>query len=165
MPRVVVTLLRIAVVIAVLVGIYAAVIVIPTTAADDVAQYPPYAPYRVPFVTAAVLAIAGLIGALVAGWMLLSMISRDLIFTARAIRWVDVAIGCVGFASAVAAAVTVDLFVSDVPSPGDGMELIGTIMMAGFCTVLGATFTLLLVLLRHLLRKAADQRSELAGVI
>lgn len=158
-------LLRIAIVFAVLVGIYFAVIVIPTTAADDVAQFRPYAPYRVPYVTAAILAIAGLIGALVAGWMLLALVSRDLIFTPRAIRWVSLAIGCVGFTSLVSAVVTVSLIFSNMPAQGDGMGVIGTILLTGFCTIVGLIFTLLLVLLRHLLRKAAEQRSELAEVI
>lgn len=82
-----------------------------------------------------------------------------------AVRWVDPAIGCGGFASLIAAAVTVHLMLAEIRSPGDGMEIIGAIAMSGFCAGIGTTFMLLLVLLRHLLHKAVEQRPELAEVI
>src|SRR4051794_28741477 len=121
MPRIVITLLRLSLAGAVLVGLFGAAVVIPTTAADEVDRFPPYAPYAVPYASAAVLALLCVLGALLAVSALLSMIERDAIFTPRAFRWVDVIIGCFALATLIDAGVTVHLAVAEIPTPDDGM--------------------------------------------
>lgn len=165
MSRVVVALLRIAVAGAMVIGVYAAVVLVPTVAADEVTRFPPYAPLRVPYVLAAELAIVGILGALVAVWPLLSLFRREVIFTKRAFRWVDVVIGGVSFATLLALGVTVHLIVADIPTPADGMEIIGAILTTGGCAALGGTFVLFMIIMRQLLRRATDLRSEMAQVI
>lgn len=57
------------------------------------------------------------------------------------------------------------LFVADIPSPADGMELIGALGAAVACVGVGAAFAMLVVVMRSLLRKATRLRTEIAGVI
>ncbi|WP_051871323.1 DUF2975 domain-containing protein [Streptomyces sclerotialus] len=60
--------------------------VIPTTAADEVDRFPPYAPFAAPYVTVAIVGTACVQDALVAVLMPLTMVQRGAIFTARAFR-------------------------------------------------------------------------------
>lgn len=165
MPRFVITLLRIAIAGAILFGLFGAAVVIPTTAADEVDQFPPYAPLQVPYTIMAVLALLSVLTALVAVLALLSMIDKDAIFTDRAFVYVNVIIGCIAFSALLATGATVHLLVADIPTPDDGMEVIGAILGTGACAALGGAFVLLMLVMRELLRKAAGLRSELAEVI
>jgi hypothetical protein len=165
MPRIIVVPLRIAIVGAFLCGVFAAAVVIPTTAADDVEAFPPYEPYAVPYATAAILALVCVLGTLVAAWALLSLANRDAIFSHSALPWVNVIIGCLGAATLLAAGVCVSLMFSDIPSPDDGMEVIGAVMASGACAALGGTFVLLLLVMRQLLQKATVLRVEMAEVV
>jgi hypothetical protein len=165
MSRFVITLIRMSLSGAVLFGLFFAVVVIPTTAADEVDKFPPYQPYALPYVTAAVLALLSVLAALLAVMALLSMVERDAIFTPRAFVWVNVIIGCFTFATALDAAVTVHLFVWGIPTPDDGMEVLGAVFGTGACAALGVTFVLLMLVMRELLHKAIELRSEMAEVI
>jgi len=158
-------LLRAAVAMAVLVGFFGQFAVIPGMAADEVALFPPYAPFAVPYVTAAIIGVACVQVALLAVWMLLAMVQRDAMFTERAFLWVDVVIGSTVAATLLTAGVTVHLFVWDIPSPDDGMGLLGALGAAFVTTCAGASFAMLLVLMRGLLRKATDLQTEISEVV
>ncbi|WP_306370988.1 DUF2975 domain-containing protein [Nocardiopsis sp. CC223A] len=158
--------LRVGVALAILVGLFGQVVVIPGAAADEVERFPPYAPYELPYVILAILGVACVQVALVAVWALLAMVERDAIFTRRTFFWVDVIIGATLAASLLTAGVTVHLLVdSDIPSPADGMELIGALGAAFTTTAGGVAFALLLVLMRGLLRKATELQSEMSEVV
>jgi Protein of unknown function (DUF2975) len=165
MNRLFIALLRAGILAAILLGLFGQIVVIPTTAADDVDQFPPYAPFAAPYVTVAIIGVACVQVALVATWMLLAMVRRDAIFTPRAFRWVDVIIGSAAVATLLALGVATHLALADIPSPSDGMEVIGALGAAIASVGVGASFAMLVVILRGLLRKATALQTEIAEVV
>jgi len=90
-------------------------------------------------------------------WRLLSMVRQDVIFTALALRWVDVIIGSLVTGWLLAAAGSLwAVWGADDP---------GTPLLLFVILLVGAAFGLVVVVLRELLRQAAGLRSELAEVI
>jgi hypothetical protein len=165
MSRIVIFLLRFAIACAILFGLFGAVVVIPTTAADEVDRFPPYAPLQIPYTILSVLALLSVLVALVAVWMLLSMVDEDAIFTARAFIWVNIIIGCIAFSALLATVATVHLMVAEIPTPDDGMDLLSAILGTGACAALGGAFVLLMLVMRQLLHKAVGLNAELAEVV
>ncbi|MFF3484671.1 DUF2975 domain-containing protein [Streptomyces sp. NPDC002701] len=165
MHRLFTAVLRAGIVVAVAAGLFGQVIVIPTAAADEVDRFPPYAPFAAPYVAVAIVGVACVQVALGAVWMLLTMVERDAIFTSRAFRWVDVVIGSSLVATLLAAGVAGHLAVADIPSPDDGMELIGAFGAAMATVGVGVAFAMLTVIMRGLLRKATDLQTEIAAVV
>ncbi len=165
MHRLLVGILRIGIAAAVFLGLFAQAVVIPTTAADEVDLFPPYEPYALPHITASLLGVACVQVALGAIWMLLSMVERDAIFTRSAFRWVDTVTGAAVGATVIALVAAVHLTFDTVPSPDDGMNAEGGLLAALACVAVGAAFSMLMVIMRTLLGRAMDMRSELAEVI
>ncbi|HST83130.1 MAG TPA: DUF2975 domain-containing protein [Kineosporiaceae bacterium] len=165
MSRVVIILLRAAIAGAILFGLFGAAVVIPTTAADEVDRFPPYAPLQVPYTILAVLALLSVLVALGAVLALLSMVDEDAIFTDRAFVWVNIIIGCIAFSALLSAGATVHLLVADIPTPDDGMDVVSAILGTGACAALGGAFVLLMLVMRQLLHKAVGLHSELAEVV
>ncbi|MFH8409207.1 DUF2975 domain-containing protein [Streptomyces sp. NPDC018019] len=151
--------------VAFLLGLFGQLMVVPTTAADEVDRFPPYAPFAVPYTAVAIAVIACVQVGLVALGMLLTMVERDAIFTPRAFRWVDIIIGAAVVATLLALGVTVHLGLAEIPSPDDGMDVVGALGAATVCTAVGAAFAMLVVVMRSLLRKATELRTEMAEVI
>jgi hypothetical protein len=104
-----------------------------------------------------VAAIACVQAALVALWVLLSMVRRGAIFDERAFRWVDVITGA-GFATAL-------LVAALCAHVGELDDTPGLILIGGGVAVAGAAFALLMVVMRGLLRSATGFRRELDGVV
>ncbi|MGW7517680.1 DUF2975 domain-containing protein [Streptomyces sp. NPDC054796] len=165
MHRLFIAVLRAGIVASVLVGFFGQLVVIPTVAADEVDRFPPYAPFAAPYVTVAILGVACVQVALVAVWMLLSMVEREAIFTPTAFRWVDVIIGSSTVATLLALGVTGHLAVATIPSPDDGMDIMSALAAATACVAVGAAFAMLVVIMRGLLRKATDLQTEMAEVV
>ncbi|MBQ0829062.1 DUF2975 domain-containing protein [Streptomyces tagetis] len=165
MPRLLIGLLRVGIVGLVSLGFFGQVVVIPTTVADEVERFAPYAPYAVPYSTVAILGVACVQVGLVAVWMLLSMVRSEAIFTPRAFRWVDTVIGAAAVATLLALGVAGHLAVAEIPSPDDGMEVLGALGAAIAGVGVGAGFVLLVLVMRGLLRKATDLQTEMARVI
>ncbi|MEE4419385.1 DUF2975 domain-containing protein [Streptomyces bugieae] len=165
MHRFFILALRAGIVAAILVGLFGQIVVIPTTAADQVDRFPPYAPFAAPYVTVAVVGVACVQVALVAVWMLLAMVRRDALFSPRAFRWVDTLIGASVVATLLALGVTGHLALAEIPSPGDGMQVIGALGAALASVGVGAAFAMLVVVMRGLLRKATDLQTEMAEVV
>ncbi|MEU9499027.1 DUF2975 domain-containing protein [Streptomyces sp. NPDC048196] len=165
MHRFFILALRAGVVAAILVGLFGQIVVIPTTAADEVDRFPPYAPFATPYVTVAIVGVACVQAALVAVWRLLTMVRRDALFSPPAFRWVDLIIGASVVATLLALGVTGHLALADIPSPDDGMAVLGALAAALAGVGVGAAFAMLVVILRGLLRKATDLRAEMAEVV
>lgn len=165
MHRLFITVLRAGIAAAVLFGLFGQFVVIPTTAADEVDAFPGYAPYALPYTVVAVFGVACVQVVLAAAWKLLAMVERDAIFSSAAFRWVDTVIGATLAATLLAFGVTCHLTLADIPSPDDGMDLIGAWAAATATTAVGACLAMLLVILRGLLSKANSMRSELAEVV
>ncbi|PRY60601.1 DUF2975 domain-containing protein [Glycomyces artemisiae] len=118
---------------------------------------------------APILAAASIIGVacvqvmLVAGWMLLGMIDRDAIFSRKAFRWIDVIIGAALAGVLLSLAVTACFFALD---PGiDEMVFFGAMLGLASCIGAGCSFAMLMVIMRGLLRKATELKTEMAEVI
>jgi hypothetical protein len=106
----------------------------------------------------AILFIACAQVALLVVWRLLSMINGGVIFTGRALRWVDVITGCGAVGTVLGAGVLIHLLaVVGVHWP-PVLWLIA--IVAG-----GLAFVLLMIVMRGLLESAIADRSELDGVI
>ncbi|MFF3735466.1 DUF2975 domain-containing protein [Streptomyces sp. NPDC002476] len=165
MNRLFLVALRAGVVAAIVIGLFGQIVIVPTTAADEVDRFPPYAPFAAPYVTVAIVGIACVQVALVAVWMLLAMVQRDAIFTPRAFRWVDVIIGSSALATLLAIGVAGHLALADIPSPNGNMGIISDLAAAIAGAGVGASFAMLVVIMRGLLRKATDLQTEIAEVI
>ncbi|MGA4948169.1 DUF2975 domain-containing protein [Streptomyces lydicamycinicus] len=165
MHRFYIAALRVGIAAVILLGLFGQIVVLPTTAADEVDRFPPYAPFAAPYVTVAIAGIACVQVALVAVWMLLTMVERDAIFTPRAFRWVDTIIGCSLVATLLAIGVTGHLALTDIPSPSDGMEVLGALAAATASVGVGAAFAMLIVIMRSLLHKATELQTEIAEVV
>ncbi|MFJ3950886.1 DUF2975 domain-containing protein [Streptomyces libani] len=165
MHRFFIAALRAGIVAVILFGLFGQIVVIPTTAADEVDHFPPYAPFAAPYVTVAIVGIACVQVALAAVWMLLTMVERDAIFTPRAFRWVDTIIGSSIVATLLAIGATGHLALTDIPSPGDGMEVLGALAAATASAGVGASFVMLIVIMRSLLHKATELQTEIAEVV
>ncbi|WP_030896404.1 DUF2975 domain-containing protein [Streptomyces sp. NRRL F-5053] len=165
MHRVLTAVLRAGIAAALAVGLFGQIVVIPTTAADEADVFPPYAPYVVPYATVAILGVLCVQVALVAVWQLLAMVERDALFSPRAFRWVDTVIGAAAVATLLALGVSGHLAVAEIPSPDDGMDVVGALVAASGCAVVGAAFVMLTLVMRGLLRKATDLETEMAQVV
>jgi len=157
--------LRAGIAVAVALGLFGQIVVIPTTAADEVDRFPAYAPFAAPYVTVAILGVACVQVALFAVWQLLGMVQRGAIFTPRAFRWVDVIIAASVVATLLATGVAAHLGLAEIPSPGDGMDVIGACGAALAAVGVGASFAMLTVVMRGLLSRATALQTEMAEVI
>ncbi|WP_019930831.1 DUF2975 domain-containing protein [Nocardia sp. BMG111209] len=166
MHRFLVVLLQLGIVAAFAAGLFGQIVVVPTTGADEVDQYPPYAPYAVPYESVAIVGIACVQIALIATWMLLALVRRNSIFSPDATRWLNVVIGSAVGGTLLAAGVVVHLFFGSVPSPDDGCtEITGLFGNAVLGTAAGIALVMFLVIVRTLLRKATALQTEMAEVV
>jgi hypothetical protein len=97
--------------------------------------------------------------ALLVVWRLLSLVDGGVIFTRRAVRWVDVILACATVATVLTAGVLIHML-SFVPGGGGPMVYYLCVCIAG-----GLAFVLLMVVMRGLLLSAVADRTELDEVI
>lgn len=165
MPRRVVAALQALVAFALLVSLYGQVVLIPTVATDEVAAFPPYAPLQVPLVTAAIAFVVSIQAGLVAVLFLLHRAGRGSLFEASALVWTNVLIIALGAGLAVTTALLAYVSATDIPSPTDGMEVIGLWVGSAAAALAMLGLLLLSVLGRQLQVKAIALRLELDDVI
>lgn len=134
-------------------------VAIPVNARSAGEVFPEIEPLTAPYATLAIAAIVGVQVGLVATWRLASMVSKDRIFDASALKWVDVILVALMATTGLAAAVFVHLIL--VVQVGGPLALVGL----GGAVTLGVSLLLLLAVMRGLLVQAIDYRSELAGVV
>jgi Protein of unknown function (DUF2975) len=159
MNRAFVIALRVFLVIIFAIGIFGQAFVIPYVGAETATELPEFAYLRIPYSIFGILAIACVQLALVAVWMLLSMVTREAIFSERAFRWVDIIIGSGIVATLLTLGVEVHVGgFTTAGGPGPFFVLTGG--------VIGGTATVLLVVvMRGLLRKATALETELSEVV
>ena len=165
MNRYLTLILRVAVVAAIALGLFGQIVVIPGVLADEATRFPPYERIVVPYTILGILGVACAQVVLGAVWMLLDLLRRDAPFSPGALLWVDVIIGAGLVATLLAAGVSVHLAVTDMPFANGAMEAIGALGASVLATAVGAAFTILVVLLRGLLRRATDLQTEMAEVV
>jgi len=151
-------LLRVALVI-LLLGTVLTQVLVPVLASEEARIFPEVAYLAVPYSVALILVIACVQVALLVVWRLLSLVDGGVIFTRRALRWVDVIIACAVVATVLSAGVLIHLlFVVGVGGPSVALALPAS--LAG-----GLAFVLLMVVMRGLLELAIADRTELDEVI
>lgn len=151
-------LLRVALVV-LLLGSVLAQVLLPVFGSEEGRIFPELAYLVVPYSVAGILAIACGQLALLAVWRLLSLVNSGVIFTRRALGWVDVITACAAVATILSAGVLIHLlFFVRVGGPGVLLGLAAT--LAG-----GLAFVLLMIVMRGLLQSAIADRSELDEVI
>ncbi len=150
-------LLRVALVV-LLLGTVLAQVLVWVVASEEGRIFPEVAYLVVPYSVAAILFIGCGQVALLVVWRLLSMVDGGVIFTRRALRWVDVITACAAVATVLSAGLLIHMlgFV-----PGGGP----TTYFLAACVAGGLAFVLLMVVMRGLLESAIADRTELDEVI
>ena len=151
-------LLRVVLVV-LLLGTVLAQVLVPVSASEVGTRFPEVAYLVVPYSVAAILFIGCGQVALLVFWRLLSLVSGGVIFTRRALRWVDVITACGAVGTVLSAGPMIHLlFVVGVGGPG-------VVLGLAACLVGGLAFVLLMVVMRGLLESAIADRTELDEVI
>ena len=151
---------RLRVVLAVLLlGSVLAQALVPLFASETGTRFPEVAYLVVPYSVAAILFIGCGQVALLAVWRLVSLVDGGVIFTRRAVRWVNVITACGAAATALCVGVLIHML-AFVPGGGGPMIYYLAATLAG-----GVAFVLLMVVLRGLLESAIADRTELEEVI
>lgn len=151
-------LLRVALVV-LLLGSVLAQVLVPVFASQAGTTFPEVAYLVVPYSVAAILFIGCGQVALLVVWRLLSLVDGGVIFTRRAVRWVNVIIACAAVATVLTAGVLVHMLAF---VPGGGGPRIYYLVA---CITAGLAFVLLMVVMRGLLLSAIADRTELDEVI
>jgi DUF2975 family protein len=161
--RLIVLPLRVLLVLAFLFLVVMQVFSIPGDIGHDLSQAPDAAHLLVPMLVVIELEILCFQVVIVCIWMLLTMITRDRIFSEASLRWVDVLVWTFVAAWLLLAGLATYLtaviyFTPEIRDPGIPILLFGMVL-------LGAVFVLLMVVLRSLLRQATTLRTEMESVI
>ena len=151
-------LLRVALLV-LLLGSVLVQVLVPVYASQVAAQAPKVAYLVVPYSLAAILFIGCGQVALLAIWRLLSLVDGGVIFTRRAVPWVDVIVACAAVATVLSTVVLVHMLGV---VPGGGGPMIYYLVAV---ITAGVAFLLLMVVMRGLLLSAVADKSELDGVI
>lgn len=165
MSRVVVFFLQALLAMAFLGGVFAQVAIIPGTAANEVENFPPYESVRLPFVVSAIVFVACLQVLAVALGGMLHRAGEGTVFESGALTWTNIAIGAIAAGALVFAWLFVYVTFTDIPSPADGMEVLGLWMGSAAGTVAAVGVGLLVFVGRQWLGRAIDQRAELEQVV
>jgi hypothetical protein len=158
MNRLASRLLRAALVV-LLLGTVLAQVLVPVYASEVGTRFPGVAYLVVPYSVAAILFIGCGQVALLVVWRLLSLVDGGVIFTRRAMRWVDVILACAAVATVLSAGVLIHIL-GFVPGGGGPM-----IYYLAACIAGGLAFVLLMVVMRGLLESAIADRTELDQTI
>jgi Protein of unknown function (DUF2975) len=159
MNTLVIWLLRVILVV-LLLGSVLVQVAVPIHASNVGETIPEVAQFVVPYSVAAILFIGCGQVALLAIWRLLSFVKSGVIFTRRALRWVDVIIACASIATLLTAGVLLQMLFFFIPG-GQGPAILWLAAVAAA----GVMFVLLMLVMRGLLEAATADRSELDAVI
>jgi hypothetical protein len=159
MSRLTINLVRVLLVVILLGTVVAQVWFFPLLAQELAITFPEVAWLRVPMLVVVILAILAVQVSLLAVWKLLAMVERDSVFSESAFGWVNVIIGAAVFDTVLVAGVNWFMGYQVHANPP------GLMLMLLALSVGGATFALLMVLMKGLLRKASEMTTELSQVI
>lgn len=134
------------------------IFVIPAVAAQSAWRYHEIAYLQVPGIVIGILFLACVQVVLVCVWRLLSLVREDSIFSESAFPDVDVSLGAVAAATLLVVVTLITLTASGVMTPS-----ITLLCVLGI--VVGAGLSLLIVVLRGLLRKASQLEHDLSEVV
>ena len=146
------------IVVILLISLLGQVFVIPELAAETVWSFPEVEYLRVPGILGCIAIVACAQIALVCIWQLLSMVDNSSVFQKSAFVFVNVIIGCGIAATALFVSAYVVLQLASALSPGTVI-----ILVVGAVGSIG--LTMLLVVMRGLLRKATQLEYDMAEVV
>lgn len=134
------------------------IVVLPGMARSLAGMYPYLAYLEVPGIVIGVIFTLCAQVVLICVWRLLSLVRADSIFTPRAFVWVDVSLGAVVVATVLVVTTLALLTTAPAGSPS-------VVLLCLLGIVVGAGLSLLLVVLRGLLRKASQLEHDLSEVV
>ncbi|PJJ63687.1 DUF2975 domain-containing protein [Compostimonas suwonensis] len=134
------------------------VFVVPFMADEMVRMYPEFEGLRIPGIVGCIALVVCAQVALLCVWRLLSMVAGASIFSITAFRWVKVLIGCCAAFTGLIAAAFIVLYAANAMQGG-----VMVMLLAAFIGGIGAT--LLLVVMKGLLRKASQLEQDMAEVV
>lgn len=132
---------------------------LPLVARDIAEAAPEFETIRLPYVAAAEAALACVLIALLALWILLGRVRRDRIFSPASLRWVDAIISAATAATAMTGLVFAHQMLAPVPGIGPAAWPLLLLVLAGI------GFVLTMLVMRRLLVTAVGLRTDLDGVI
>jgi hypothetical protein len=138
--------------------LFCQVAVVPAVAAQSALRYGDVAYLQIPGIIVGVAFLVCVQVVLVCVWRLLSLVHADGIFNERAFPNVDVSLGAVAFA-------TLLVFVALVTFLATGMSTASINLLCLLGIVVGLGLTLLIVVMRGLLRKASQLEHDLSEVV
>ena len=131
--------------------------VIPEVARQSALQHPEIAYLQLPGILIAIVFVLCVQLSLICTWQLLTLVRVSTIFSQNAFKWVDAILWLVIGATLLILASFITLTVVGISSPTSVMCVLGL--------VLGASFALLVVVMRGLLHKASQLEQDLAEVV
>jgi hypothetical protein len=134
------------------------VFIVPAVAAMSAVRYHEIAYFEIPGIAVGVAFLVCVQLVLVCVWRLLSLVREDSIFRETAFPWVDLSLAAVGFATALVLAALVALSLTGYMTPS-----ITLLLVLG--VIVGAGLSLLIVVMRGLLRKASRLEHDLSEVV
>lgn len=143
----------------VVVGTVLAQVLIPIVASDMGEQYWEVEPLALPYSVAGIVVVLCVQVAVVAIWRLLTLVARGEVFSEASRSWVNIIIGTGAVVAVIGVGAGAHLgFGAHIGGPLVGLLFLGSL-------VGGATFVLLMMVMRGLLDSATADRDELAEVI
>lgn len=134
------------------------VFVVPAVAETSAVRYGEIAYLRVPGIIVGTLFLLCVQVVLLCVWRLLSLVRADSIFGDGAFRYVDLSLGAVGFATLMVLVALVTLLATGFSTPS-------VTLLCILGVVVGLGLTLLILVLRGLLRKATQLEHDLSEVV
>lgn len=158
MNRTTIIVLKVLIAILIALLVFCQLFVIPATVASLAQTYPEFAHLVVPgIIVGGIFALCAEV-LLACVWRLITLVGVDSIFTERSFVWVDVSIAAVATATVLVVTALVILTTAGASPPSIALLcLIGAIV--------GAGLSLLLVVMRGLLRKASQLEHDLSEVV
>ena len=158
MQRATIVVLKLLIVVLFALVLVCQVFVVPAVAAQSAIRYGEISYLRVPGIVIGILFLLCVQVVLVCVWRLLSLVSADGIFSERAYPDIDVSLGAVAFATVLVAATLVTLLAV-------GVGNASIVLLCTLGIVVGAGLSLLIVVLRGLVRKASQLEHDLSEVV
>ena len=131
--------------------------VIPEVAAQTAMRHPEFAHLQLPGILIAIAFVLCVQFSLICTWQLLTLVQGSSIFSQNAFKWVDAILGLVIGATLLILASLITLTLLGISSVANVVCVLGI--------VLGASFALLVVVMRGLLHKASQLEQDLAEVV
>lgn len=138
--------------------VFCQIFVVPAVAAQSAVRYHEISYFEVPGILIGIAFLLCVQVVLVCVWRLLSLVREDSIFSESAFPDVDVSLGAVGFATFLVLIALIALSFTGFMTPS-----ITLLLLLGI--VVGAGLSLLIVVLRGLLRKASQLEHDLSEVV